>query len=107
MRWPSPAVAFNPIKPVCAAAGFLSGLIGKACSAVQHGDRLLSAGKNLLTGHVGGAVKSLVGDSGSSIASKATTALALAAIATWVVGGRKLRPARDLGRPRAGPPTPS
>ncbi len=83
----SPASAFNPIKPICSAAGFVSGLIGKACSAVQHGDRLLSAGKSLLTGHVGGAVKSLVGDGTSSIASKATTALALAAIGTWVVGG--------------------
>jgi hypothetical protein len=83
----SPALALNPIKPVCSAASLVSGLIGKACSAVQHGDRLLSAGKNLVTGHFGGAVKSLVGESNSSIASKATTALALAAMAAWVVGG--------------------
>src|SRR5712671_1158068 len=81
----SPAQAFNPLKPVCAVGGLVSGLVGKACSAVQHGGQVLSAGKKLLTGHVGSAVKTIVGGTGSSVASKATFALGLAAIVSWVL----------------------
>jgi hypothetical protein len=84
-----PARAFNPIKPVCQVGGLVSGLVGKACNAVQHGGKLLSAGKKLLTGHVGSAVKTIAGDTGSSVASKATFALGLAAVVSWVLGGAK------------------
>lgn len=83
----SPAMAFNPLKPICSAAGFVNGLVGKACSVVQHGGRLLTASGKLVTGDVRGAAKSLLGENASSIASKATTALALVAIVAWVVGG--------------------
>src|ERR1700742_1410811 len=79
----SPAQAFNPLKPVCAVGGLVSGLLGKACTAVQHGGQVLSAGKKLLTGHLGSAVKTLAGSGGSSVASKATFALGLAAIVSW------------------------
>ena len=82
-----PAVALNPLKPICSVAGFLSGFVGKACSVVQHGGRLLTASGKLLTGNVSGAAKSLLGENGTSIASKATTALALVAIVAWVSGG--------------------
>src|SRR5690348_3339365 len=74
-----PAQAFNPIKPVCAVGGLVSGLVGKACTAVEHTGQVLSAGKKLLGGHVGSAVKTLTG-AGSSVASKATFALGLAAV---------------------------
>jgi hypothetical protein len=86
---PPPAVALNPVKPVCSVASFLSGLLGKACSVVEHGGRLLQAGKQLLGGHFGGAVKTTLGEGSGSAASTATTALALAAIGTWVFGGAK------------------
>ena len=89
---PPPAQAFNPVKPICSVTGFVSGLIGKACSVVQNGGRFLDAGKKLLTGHVGSAVKTALGEGSSTagkIASTATTALALAAIGTWVFGGAK------------------
>jgi hypothetical protein len=86
----TPALAFNPVKPICSVAGLVSGLVGKACSAVQNGGRFISAGKKLLTGHVGGAVKTALGEGGANIASKATTALALAAVVAWVSGGAKV-----------------
>jgi hypothetical protein len=83
----APASALNPLKPICSAAGLFSGLVSKACSAVQHGGRLLDAGKKLVTGNVSGAGKTLLGDGGSKVASAATTALALSALVAWVVGG--------------------
>jgi hypothetical protein len=73
---------------VCGAVGWVSGLAGKACNVVSHGDQLLSAGKKLATGHVGGAVQTVLGSGGGG-GSKATTALGLAAIGAWVVGGAK------------------
>jgi type IV secretion system protein TrbL len=84
-----PARAINLLKPVCAVGGLISGLAGKACNAVQHGGQVLSAGKKLLTGHLGSAVKTLAGGAGGSIASKATFALGLAAVVTWVTGGAR------------------
>ncbi len=84
---PSQALALNPLKPVCSVAGFVSGLAGKACSALQNGGRVINVGKRLLGGP-GSAVKTAVGEV-SSVASSATTALALAAIGTWVFGGAK------------------
>ena len=83
------AEAFNPLKPVCAVGGLISGLVGKACTAVQHGGSIVSAGKKLATGHLGSAVKTIVGGGGSSIGSKATFALGLAAVVSWVLGGAR------------------
>ncbi len=86
---PAPASAFNPIKQVCSVAGLFSGIAGKACSVVQNGGRLIRAGNKLFSGHVGGAVKSILGEGGGAVASKATTALGLAAIVTAALGGAK------------------
>jgi hypothetical protein len=83
------AEAFNPIKPVCTVGGLISGLVGKACTVVEHGGRLISAGKKLASGHLGSAVKTVLGSGGSSVGSKATFALGLAAVVTWVLGGAK------------------
>jgi hypothetical protein len=83
-----PAEALNPVKPVCGIAGLFSGILGKACTVVQNGGRLVKAGHKLLTGNVGGAVKAVVG--GSKAASTATSALGLAAIGAWVLGGAKV-----------------
>jgi type IV secretion system protein TrbL len=84
-----PAEAFNPLKPVCAVGGLVSGLLGKACTVVSHAGNIVKAGKKLAGGHVGGAFKALVGGGGSSVASKATFALGLAAVVTWVLGGAR------------------
>jgi hypothetical protein len=84
-----PAAAFNPLKPVCAVGGLVSGLVGKACNVVQHSGRLLSAGKKLASGHLGSAVKTVLGPTGSSVGTKATFALGLAAVVGWVLGGAK------------------
>jgi hypothetical protein len=82
---PPPAAAINPAKPICALAGLISGLAGKICSAASHPGRVLDAGKKLLTGHLGGALKDLLG-SGSSAAGKAVT---IGAIALAVVAGAR------------------
>ncbi len=84
-----PAAAFNPLKPVCAVGGLVSGLVGKACNVVSHAGNIVKAGKKLAGGHVGGAFKALVGGGGGSTASKATFALGLAAVVTWVLGGAR------------------
>jgi len=84
-----PALAFNVVKPLCSVAGLLSGLAGKACSAVQNGGRFIDAGKKLLGGHVGSAFKTAMGQGGGKVAATASTALAVAAIGAWVAGGAK------------------
>jgi hypothetical protein len=88
--WASPpaAQAFNPAKPICSLAGLVSSLAGKICSAGSHLGRALKAGKKLLGGHVGGALKAL---SGASTAAKALSIGAmLAGAGVWVLGGAKL-----------------
>jgi hypothetical protein len=86
---PAPAAALN-IGPLCSVAGMVSGLIGKGCSLVTGGGgRLISAAKNLFTGHIGSAVKSILGQAGSAAASHASVAVGLAAVSLWVVGGAK------------------
>ncbi len=84
-----PAAAFDPLGPICGAAGMVSKIAGKACGLAQHPGHVLRAGKQLLHGHVGGAVSSLLGDSSSaaSVVSKATFAVGLAAVGTWILGG--------------------
>jgi hypothetical protein len=82
---PAPALALNPIKPICGVVGWFSGIAGKTCGVLQHGDKLIGAGKKLLTGHVGGAAKTLLGGGGP----KPSTVIGLAAIGTWVLVGAK------------------
>jgi hypothetical protein len=83
------AKAFNPIKPVCTVGGLISGIVGKACTVVEHGGRLLGAGKQVASGRLGSAVKTVLGQGASAVGSKATFALGLAAVVTWVLGGAK------------------
>jgi hypothetical protein len=84
----SPATAaFNPVKPVCGVAGWISGIAGKACGVLQHGGKLVKAGKKLLTGHPGAAASTLLGSSGGG--SRASTVVGLAAIGAWVLLGAK------------------
>ncbi|MGI8428754.1 MAG: hypothetical protein ACR2OB_05490 [Solirubrobacteraceae bacterium] len=84
---PSAAVALNPLKPICGAAGLVSGIAGKACHALQHVPKLASAGKKLITGHPRAALRALGGTDSSGVS--ASTAVGLAAIVTWVLGGAK------------------
>jgi hypothetical protein len=72
--------------PLCTAAGLFSGAVGKACSLATHAGTVVGAGKKLLGGHIGGAVKTLVGGGGST-QSTASAGLGLAAIGAWVLGG--------------------
>jgi len=83
---PPPASAFNPAKPVCEVGGLISGLVGKACAVLQKSSRLLSASKKLLSGHVGGAAKALLGEG----AAKVGAAAGLAAVVAWVLVGAKV-----------------
>ncbi|MHB8659034.1 MAG: hypothetical protein ACYC91_13960 [Solirubrobacteraceae bacterium] len=85
---PAPAAALDPIGAVCGAVGLVSGLAGKACKVVQHGGQLLTAGKKLVTGHVGGAVKALVGG-GTTAIGAASAVAGLAAVGAWVLVGAK------------------
>lgn len=90
---PTAALAFNPIKPVCGVAGFISGVAGKVCKVAQNAGRAIKAGKQLSKGHVVKAVKTFLGAGGGaaagSAASKASTLIGLAAIGAWVLGGAK------------------
>jgi hypothetical protein len=85
---PPAAQAFNPVKPICSLAGLVSTLAGKVCSASSHLGRALKAGKKLLGGHLGGALKSLSGAGGAAKA--LTYGAALAAVGAWVLDGAKL-----------------
>ncbi len=87
----------NPLKPICGAAKLASGVAGKACTVLQAPGKALSAGKKLLTGHVGGAVTTLLGGGGSA----AGAAVGLAALGAWVVGGARFalgETAKVIGR---------
>ena len=84
------AAAVTPDNPVCGAAGVVSGAAAAGCEGIGNGGRLLTAGKQLITGNVGGAVNTAVGGAAQAVASTASTALALAAIGAWVVGGAQV-----------------
>lgn len=79
---PPPAAAFNPVGTACSIGGLFSGLIGKACTLATHAGRIIGAGKKLLGGHVGGAVKVLSGTSAVTKAAAATVGLATIEAAT-------------------------
>jgi len=81
---PAPAAALDPLKPICTVTGLVSGLIGKACSAIDHAKRILKAGKKLLSGHVGGAVKVILGG-GSAAGAAGGAALGLASLGAWTL----------------------
>jgi hypothetical protein len=83
---PPAAAAFNPVKPLCSAAGVVSGLLGKVCTVAGHPGRIVDAGKKLAQGKLGGAAKVLIGD-GSGGGAAASRAIGLAAIGAWVIGG--------------------
>jgi hypothetical protein len=82
----APVAELN-IPKACGVAGVLNKAIGIACGVVSNGGALIKSGKQLITGHVGGAVSTLVGGGAGTIAETASTALGLAAIGAWVVGG--------------------
>jgi hypothetical protein len=83
----SPAAAFNPLKVVCGIASLTSGLLGKACNVVTAGGHIVGAGRQLLSGHLGSAVRTLLGQAGGAVGSRTRVALSLAAIGAWVLGG--------------------
>lgn len=87
---PTPAPAGASIgDAVCGAAGLFSGIAGKACKVLEHGKQIVSAGRQLATGHVGRAVKTALGGGSSGSSGTASTAVGLAAIGTWVFGGAR------------------
>jgi type IV secretion system protein TrbL len=82
---PSPASA-GIQSAVCGAAGAASGAAGRVCDVIRSPGKVVGAVKNLVTGHVGSALKSIFGGGSASTAS---TALALAAVVGWVTEGAK------------------
>ncbi len=86
---PAPASALNLDSPVCGAAGVVSSAAESACSGIgtKAGGQLLNAGKQLVTGHPGEAVGTVVSGATQTVASTASTALGLVAIGTFVLGG--------------------
>jgi hypothetical protein len=84
---PATAAVLEPGAPVCGASGVLSGTGATPCEDISTGGRLLQTGKQLITGNVGGAVNTAVGGAAQAVASTASTALAVAAIGAWVLGG--------------------
>jgi hypothetical protein len=91
---PPPASAGIIPKSACKAIGDLNGLGGKACDALSNPGRLLKTGKNLVSGHIGTAIKDLLG---SGVGSSASAALGLAAIVAWVVDGARTA-VHDMGK---------
>ncbi len=83
---PASASALSPGGAICTLTGLVSGAAGKLCSVARHAGQVVSAGKKLLGGHVGGALSALTG----STAAKAVTATAGAvSIAVMVMGGAR------------------
>ncbi len=83
---PAPASA-----SLCGAVGWINGPAAKACGLVTNGDKLLNAGKKAVTGHIGGAVKTVLGGGGGGGGgSKAAALVSLAAIGAWVTGGARV-----------------
>ncbi|MBV9606446.1 MAG: hypothetical protein JO027_15125 [Solirubrobacterales bacterium] len=77
----------NLPKAACGVAGIINKAVGIACGIASNGGALIKSGKQLITGHVGGAVSTLVGGGAGSVAATASTALGLAALGLWVVDG--------------------
>ncbi len=81
------SAATDPAGPICG-AGVPSAVAGSACSGIgtTAGGDLLKAGKQLVTGNVGGAVNTAVGGATQAVASTAAAA-GFAALAPFVLGG--------------------
>ncbi len=86
---PASASALNLDNPVCGAAGVVSSAAESGCADIgaKAGGQLLKVGKQLVTGHPGEAVNTVVSGATQTVASTASTALGLAAIGTFVLGG--------------------
>ncbi|HET6866600.1 MAG TPA: hypothetical protein VFH80_11855 [Solirubrobacteraceae bacterium] len=82
----SAVAELNIPKPPCGTAGVFNQAIGVACGVSSNGDALITSGKQLVTGHVGGAVSTLLGAGAGSVVATASTALGLVAISTLVIG---------------------
>lgn len=76
---PEPAAGFNPFKLGCTVAGVVNPTAKKVCTAVKIGVGAFSVIKGALGGGPGAG--------SSSAGSTASTALGLAAVGTWVLGG--------------------
>jgi hypothetical protein len=83
----APVAELNIPKAACGVVGIINKAVGIACGVASNGGALIKSGKQLVTGHVGGAVSTLLGGGAGSVAATASTALGLAAIGTWVIGG--------------------
>ena len=85
----APASALNVENPVCGAAGVSGSAADSACAGIgtKAGGQLLRAGTQLITGHPGQAVNTVVSGAAQTVASTASTALGLVAIGTFVLGG--------------------
>src|SRR6476619_5228363 len=79
----SPVAELNIPKAACGIAGVANKAIGIACGVLSNGGALIKSGKQLITGHVGGAVSTLLGGGAGSVVATASTALGLAAIGVW------------------------
>ncbi|HSO99166.1 MAG TPA: hypothetical protein VLP43_09470 [Solirubrobacteraceae bacterium] len=84
---PQPAAAFNILNPVCTVAGAVSGIAGKACKVAQNSGRILQAGKKLLGGHLGGAVKALSSPPSAGASTRIAFATGLVVFGGWIAGG--------------------
>ncbi|HWE08026.1 MAG TPA: hypothetical protein VG325_01650 [Solirubrobacteraceae bacterium] len=80
-----PAHAFSPSGAICSLTGLVSTWASKACDVASHPGRVIGAGKQLLGGHLGGALDALTGAAGKT----AAATVGLAAIATAAVGGAR------------------
>ncbi len=74
-------------KAACGVAGVFNKAIRVACGALSNGGALIKGGNQLLHGNVGGAVRTVLRGGAGTAAATASTALGLAAIGAWVVGG--------------------
>lgn len=82
----SPVAELSIPKPPCGVTGVVNQSIGVACGASSNGGALIAGGQQLVTGHVGGAVSTLLGAGAGSLVASASTSLGLAAISTLAIG---------------------
>ena len=80
---PQPAPAARECKTI----GELNSAHGRGCDVLSHPKELLKIGKNFVTGHISTALKEFLGGGGGASAS---TALSLAVIGAWIIGGAKV-----------------
>jgi len=81
-----PARAASPGGVLCTLTGLVSGALGKVCDVATHAGQVVGAGKQLLGGHLGGALSKLTG---SGAAHTVATAVGLSALAGAVILGAR------------------